>query len=123
MVVSGIMTYFNGAVSFLAMSMVGNLPMPVNVVVCYFNAFIASIGMLFICSCIKKEYDWARHLSMSLLSIVGLQIIFWKSWHIIMGDCIVPVNIAMAIVIMFLCFLIHKQLGRFVPWSVGIIKK
>lgn len=122
-IVSCIMTSFNGAVSFLAMSMVGNLPIPINVFVCYSNAFIASMGMLLICSCFKHEQNWAKQLSMSLLSIVGLQMILWKSWLVIMGDCIIPINVAMAIVIMFLCFLTHKLLVLYMPWSVGIIKK
>lgn len=60
---------------------------------------------------------------MSLLSIVGLQMIFWKSWLVIMSECIVPVSIVVAIVIMFLCYLIHKLLAQYMPWSVGVIKK
>lgn len=123
LIVSGVMTYFNVAVSFLAMSMVGNLPMPLNAVVCYSNAFIASMGMLLICSYFKKEYNWSRQLSMSLLSIVGLQMVFWKSWLIVMGDCIIPINVAIAIVIMTLCFMVHILLTQCMPWSVGVIKK
>lgn len=123
LIVSGVLTYFNGAVSFLAMSMVGNLPMPLNAVVCYSNAFIASMGMLLICSCFKKEYNWSRQLSMSLLSIVGLQMAFWKSWLIVMGGSIIPVNVFVAIVIMTCCFMIHTLLAQYMPWSVGVIKK
>lgn len=60
-IASGVLTYFNGAVSFLV-SMIGHLPMPVNAVVCYSNAIIASMGMLLICSCFKNEHNWSRQL-------------------------------------------------------------
>lgn len=121
---SGIMTYCNGAVSFLSMSMVGHLPMPVNVVVCYSNALIASIGLLFICSCIRQEHDWSRQLSMSLLSIVGLQEIFFMSWlKVTDGSSNFLLNATVAILIMGICYLLHKLLVYCVPWCVGIIKK
>lgn len=108
LIVSCIMTYLNGAVSFLAMSMVGHLPMPINAVVCYSNAFIASMGILFICSCFKHEQKWARQVSMSLLSIVGLQEIFFVTWlKLTDSSNIFLLNATIAIAIMLLCFLIY----------------
>lgn len=124
LIISGIMTYFNGAVSFLAISMVGNLPLPINVVVCYFNAFIASLGILLLCSQIKKEYKQIRRLAKSLISIVGLQEIFFVSWlNITGGSNSLMLNVTAAIIIMFLCYQLHKVLLLYLPWAVGVIKR
>lgn len=122
--ISGIMTYLNGAVSFLAINMVGNLPLPINIVVCYFNAFIASLGILLLCSQIKKEYKQTRQLAMSLISIVGLQEIFFVSWlNITGGSNSLLLNVTVAIMIMLLCYLLHKFLLLYLSWAVGVIKK
>lgn len=124
LVVSGIMTYLNGAVSFLAISMVGNLPLPINMVVCYCNAFIASLGILLLCSQIKREYKRTRQLAMSLISIVGLQEIFFVSWlNITGGSNSILLNVTAAIMIMVLCYLLHKFLLLYLPWTVGVIRK
>lgn len=117
--VSLVITNFNGRVSVFASSF-GNLPYKICIPAFYFNALIASIGVLFLSSCFG-ENKWVKVAALSLITILGVQNLFIYILATYVRHSYL-LCIIVAIPILICCVLIHQLLEKHWPVLVGKTK-
>lgn len=113
--VSSFLYTLNGKVSMNGFYF-GQLPLFLNIIVFYLNAFIGSFMILAISLLPLPELRFVKRLATSLITILGVQGIFLRIHaatfdysHINNG--IIPITILVSIVIMSLCYFVHQQIG------------
>ena len=118
-VASCVMTRFNGRVSTVAGNF-GNLPYKTCILVFYFNAMMASIGVLFLSSCFG-ENKWVKTTALSLITILGAQNLFIYTLHHYVQNMFLLCAV-LSIIILICCVFIHQVLEKHCPVLVGKTK-
>ena len=116
---SCVMTHLNGRVSTVAGNF-GNLPYKICIPVFYFNATVASIGILFLSSCFK-ENKWVKTTALALITILGVQNLFIYTLHSHVQNMFLLCAV-LSILILICCVLIHQLLEKHCPVLVGKVK-
>lgn len=110
----------NGRVTLLG-HILGSLPFPFNVVCFYINALLGSLMIIFIASTMTYFSSIATNLSKSLITVVGLQslfflpIIHWFNGY----NLNVGVKVLISLVIILLCYWCHLLIVKFIPFVLG----
>lgn len=117
--VSLVITHFNGRVSIFAGNF-GDLPYKTCILVFYFNAMMASIGVLFLSSCFG-ENKWVKTTALSLITILGAQNLFIYTLHSHVQNMFLLCAV-LSIPILICCVLIHQLLEKHCPVLVGKTK-
>ncbi|MCX4337729.1 MAG: acyltransferase family protein [Bacteroidales bacterium] len=109
----------NGKVSMWGRSY-GTAPVPVNFALFHINAIIGSVMLLLLSSLFKMSSTLFTSLAGSLITILGLQVLFiYVLWYDYPALTTPIPGLIMSVVILFACHIIHKLLQRFIPCVVG----
>lgn len=119
-VASMALTWANGTVSFNGIRF-GAICFPVNVVVCYVNAFAASMGLLFICS-IFRERKFVTTCANALISILCLQALFYYTFNNFCDRTNAFLCIAASAAILMICVFLHGYIDKYMPFVLGKTK-
>lgn len=117
--VSLVITHFNGRVSVFG-GQYGDLPYKTCIPVFYFNAMIASVGVLFLSSCFG-ENKWVKTMALSLITVLGAQNLFNYTLHGYVQNMFLLCAV-LSIPILICCVLIHQLLEKHCPVLVGRVK-
>ncbi len=108
---TGLLSYLNGKVSMNGVYF-GSLPFGLNILVFYINAAIGSLLVFAISLLPFPRWDFVSSLGKSLITIVGLQMIFIRLYHQMIGpDQSVFLSTVAAILISLFCYILHQFLN------------
>lgn len=108
---TGLLSYLNGKVSMNGVYF-GSMPFGLNILVFYINAAIGSLLVFAISLLPFPQWNFVSFIGESLITIVGLQMVFIRFYHQIIGpDQNVFISTIAAILILLLCSLLHQFLN------------
>lgn len=119
--VSVLITTKNGSTSMWRIKF-GAISYPVNILVYYLNAFIASYGMLHICRLFKSNKIITLSAN-ALISILGFQVLFYYSFQINRYGESISLNIFVSLIIFVICVLLHYLTLKYIPIVLGKEKR
>lgn len=111
--------YFNHQPSYSALKF-GILPFPINIICFYLAGISGTLMVMSLCSK-WKNYKIVESVANSLITIVGVQALFFKPF---LGLCSgkalnLGVYMIVAVLLTLLCWLVHLLLKRAVPFMIG----
>ena len=111
------LTLLNGRVS-TAVIWFGQMTIPLNIIIFYLNAFMSSVGLLFVC----MQFPASKTLTVcakALITILCFQCFFCCVFcHLCDLSNYLKMSL-IAVLILLACVLIHKTLERYLPFTVG----
>ena len=112
MLLTGVLSYFNGKVSMNGCYF-GGLPKGVNFIVFYVNAFIGSAMLMGFSLLPFPRLRSVKLLAPALITIVGVQSVFIGLTQLVFGGANqpIPISIVEAILVLWLCYLVHLLIG------------
>lgn len=120
LVLTVLLTNFNGQVSMWGISWGHKWPLPVSFVLFHLNAFIGSFMLLLSASLFKSSLFLVTSLANSLITILGIQVFFiYCSWYDFPALTSPVPGLVISVVFLFGCHAIHFIIKHYIPFVLG----
>lgn len=114
------LTILNGQVSMWGLSYGQKFPLPVSFLLFHANAFAGSFMLLLFFSIFKKSVQFVTSMANSLITILGIQILFiYVSWYNLPMLTTPLYGFLLSVVFLFGCYGIHIVIKRYIPFVLG----